>query len=123
MRTLETATAFADTDLLQRVLENLLDNAIRHAPARSQVQLLTARTDTAVEIRVRDEGAGIPAALRDLIFDPFVQAPALDRPVTRTGRGLGLAFCKLAIEAHGGTIRVEEASKGTTIYMSLPHER
>jgi signal transduction histidine kinase len=123
VRKLQAATAFADADLLQRVLENLLDNAIRHAAAGSQVSLLTAQTDAAVEIRVSDEGAGIPAALRDRIFDPFVQAPANERPVTRSGRGLGLAFCKLAVEAHGGTIRVEDTIKGTTICLSLPHER
>jgi signal transduction histidine kinase len=123
VRTLETSTVLADADLLQRVLENLLDNAIRHAPVRSRVHLLATRTDAAVEIRVCDEGSGIPAALRERIFDPFVQAPGLDRAVTRGGRGLGLAFCKLAIEAHGGTIRVEDVVKGTTICLSIPDER
>jgi two-component system, sensor histidine kinase and response regulator len=113
----------ADVDLLRRVLENLLDNALRHAPARTGVSVSTTQTDAGIEIRVNDEGAGIPAALRDQIFDPFVQAPSGDRPVTRTGRGLGLAFCKLAIEAHGGTIHVEGTATGATICVRLPHEQ
>ena len=113
----------ADVDLLQRMLENLLDNAIRHAPAGSHVGLSTRRTERGVEIRVSDAGAGIPASLRDRIFDPFVQAPASDRQVTRTGRGLGLAFCKLASEAHGGVIAVEDTATGTTICLRLPDER
>jgi signal transduction histidine kinase len=87
------------------------------------VHLLAKQTDFGVEVRVSDEGAGIPAPLRDQIFDPFVQAPSIDRPVTRSGRGLGLAFCKLAIEAHGGTIRVEDTVQGTTICLTIPHER
>jgi signal transduction histidine kinase len=122
-RTLEIGTVFADVDLLQRVLENLLDNAIRHAPAGSRVLLRATQIDRAVRICVSDEGPGIPGALREQIFDPFVQAPASDRAVTRSGRGLGLAFCKLAVEAHGGTISVEDTPKGTTICLSLPHER
>lgn len=119
---IEAPSALADVDLLRRVLENLLDNAIRHAPAASHVQLLTAHTDAAVEIRVSDQGPGIPAGLRERIFDPFVQAPDPNRPVTRSGRGLGLAFCKLAVEAHGGSIAVEDTAQGTTICLRLPHE-
>jgi signal transduction histidine kinase len=121
-RTLDVTSAYADTDLLRRVLENLLDNAIRHAPAGSQVRVIAARGDGAVELRVSDDGSGIPAALRDRIFDPFVQDPGRDRPATRSGRGLGLAFCKLAVEAHGGVIAVEDTSRGTTICVRLPDE-
>jgi signal transduction histidine kinase len=123
VRAVDAKSVRADADLLRRVLENLLDNAIRHAPAGSQVCLSTTQTDLGVEVRVRDEGAGIQPGLRDQIFDPFVQAPAGQRQVTRTGRGLGLAFCKLAIEAHGGVIGVEDTATGTTICLRLPDER
>jgi signal transduction histidine kinase len=71
---------------------------------------------------VSDAGAGIPAELRERIFEPFVQAEVKPGSVTRTGRGLGLAFCKLAVEAHGGTLAVEDVAVGTTFCLRLPHE-
>ena len=122
-RSIAIKTVRADVDLLRRVLENLLDNAIRHAPAGSQVTLSTSQSELGVEVRVADAGAGIPASLREQIFDPFVQAGGSSGAVTRTGRGLGLAFCKLAIEAHGGIIWVDDTTTGTIICLRLPHER
>jgi signal transduction histidine kinase len=119
---IEVPRAFADVDLLRRVLENLIDNAIRHAPSRSVVRLSATRTAAGVELRVSDAGAGIPAELRERIFEPFVQAEVKPGSVTRTGRGLGLAFCKLAVEAHGGTLAVEDVAVGTTFCLRLPHE-
>jgi two-component system, sensor histidine kinase and response regulator len=111
---------WADPDLLRRVLENLLDNAVRHTPRDGQVSLSTAATEAGVEIRVRDSGKGVPADLRDRIFDAFVQLGA-ERGTTHTGRGLGLTFCRLAIEAHAGTISVEDANPGASMRLSLPH--
>jgi two-component system, sensor histidine kinase and response regulator len=112
----------ADPDLLHRVLVNLLENAIRHAPERSEVRLSATVGDGAVEIRVTDRGTGVPEALRQKIFEPFVQVEHGDRVVSRAGRGLGLTFCRLAIEAHGGTIWVEDANPGATFCVRLPHE-
>jgi two-component system sensor histidine kinase/response regulator len=111
---------WADPDLLRRVLENLLDNAVRHTPRDGQVLLATSATAAGVEIRVRDSGKGVPAELRDRIFDAFVQLGP-ERGTTHTGRGLGLTFCRLALEAHAGSISVEEANPGAIMRLLLPH--
>jgi len=117
---LEVSELDADPDLLRRVLENLLDNALRHAPDDSVVRVTSAARDGATELRVVDAGSGVPEPLRERIFDPFVQLESPAR-VTRSGRGLGLAFCRLAIEAHGGRIWVEDASPGAAFCARLPH--
>ena len=109
----------ADRDLVRRVLENLTENAIRHAPRGSVVELTTERRDDSVEIRVTDHGAGIPVEMRERIFDRFVQLDG-SQTASRAGRGLGLAFCKLAVEAHQGRMWVEDAAPGTTICVRLP---
>jgi signal transduction histidine kinase len=111
----------ADPDLLRRVLENLLDNALRHAPEDSTICLGSSTHDGEVELRVADEGNGVPAAMRERIFDPFVQVESSDRATTRSGRGLGLAFCRLAAEAHGGSIAVEDGNPGAVFCIRLPH--
>ncbi|MRG93692.1 hybrid sensor histidine kinase/response regulator [Polyangium spumosum] len=113
----------ADQDLLLRVLENLTENAIRHAPQGSTVQLSAARRDRAVEVRVTDRGAGIPPEMRERIFDRFVQLDdAASDVASRSGRGLGLTFCKLAVEAHGGEVWVEDATPGTMVCVRVPHD-
>jgi signal transduction histidine kinase len=113
----------ADADLLRRVLENLLENALRHAPEESVVLVSSVLHPEALEIRVADRGSGVPAALREGIFDRFVQVESKDRSVTRSGRGLGLAFCRLAVEAHGGKIWIEDGAPGAVFCLSLPHVR
>jgi two-component system, sensor histidine kinase and response regulator len=115
-----TPSVEADVDLLRRVLENLMENAIRHAPKESEVALEASAADAWVELRVRDHGKGIPPEMRERIFDRFVQVDG-GGAVARTGRGLGLAFCKLAVEAHGGTIAVEDGGSGTVFSIRLPH--
>jgi signal transduction histidine kinase len=110
----------ADPDLLRRVFENLLDNALRYAPKGSSVRISAGVRDGRVEIRVADGGPGIPPEMRDKIFDRFVQLQGGDRVVARTGRGLGLTFCKVAIEAHGGRIWIEDAAPGTMFCIELP---
>lgn len=109
-----------DEDLLQRTLVNLVENAVRHAPKESAVRLESVARGGAVELRVADAGPGIPEAMRDRIFDPFVQLEANPQTNTRGGRGLGLAFCKLAVEAHGGTVRIEDGNPGAVFVLSLP---
>jgi signal transduction histidine kinase len=109
-------TIAADPDLLRRVLENLVDNAIRHAPPESPVRVTGIDHGATVELRVTDAGPGVPPALRERVFDRFVQGSA----PARGGRGLGLAFCKLAVEAHGGTIWIEDASPGAVFCIRLP---
>ncbi len=119
-RAIDVGVVSADVDLLRRVLENLLDNALRHAPEKSEIRLTAIERENAVEIRVADKGPGISPEMRERIFERFVQVDAGYRTVSRLGRGLGLTFCKLAIEAHGGSIWVEAAEPGTIFCVSLP---
>ena len=119
---LELTHVRADADLLRRVFENLLDNALRHAPEDSTIRVTSRLWDGAVELRVADQGAGVPEAMRERVFDPFVQVESKDRSVTRSGRGLGLTFCRLAVEAHGGRMRVEDGNPGAVFCLSLPHD-
>jgi len=100
----------ADPELVRRVLENLVENAIRHAPESSEVRISSRAVEGGVELRVQDDGPGVPVAQRERVFERFVQHGS-DK-ATRTNRGLGLAFCKLAVEAHGGRIWIEDANPG-----------
>jgi two-component system, sensor histidine kinase and response regulator len=119
-RQIDVGTIRADADLLRRVLENLLDNALRHAPARSQISLEAQLRDGWLELCVADQGGGVPPELRDKIFERYVQVESQQSPMTRTGRGLGLTFCKLAVEAHGGTITLEDGDPGAVFRVRLP---
>jgi|CZKU01.1.fsa_nt_gi signal transduction histidine kinase len=120
---LESATLVADEDLLRRTLANLLENAIRHAPRGSVVRVTRRRSEGATEVRVADAGTGIPDAMRESIFDPFVQLDPQSSLSSRSGRGLGLAFCRLAAEAHGGRIWIEDANPGAVFAVRLPDLR
>lgn len=110
----------ADPDLLRRVLENLVDNAIRHAPAASTLRLSVSAEPGSTLIRVADQGRGIPAQDREKVFEAFVQGSTHDALAARTSRGLGLAFCRLALEAHGGGISVEDGQPGAIFCVRLP---
>ena len=116
----ETPRHQGDEDLLRRMLTNLVENAIRHSPPESAITVTVRRVESAIELRVSDAGTGIPLELREKIFDPFVQVDSGERVVARGGRGLGLTFCKLAVEAHGGRIWVEDAAPGAVFCVSLP---
>lgn len=117
---LEVTTLRADPGLIRRILENLLENAIRHSPAQGRVRLSAGLREGYVLLAVSDSGVGITPELRHRIFERYVQVEEGERVVTRLGRGLGLAFCKLAIEAHGGAIWVENAGPGAHFYLKLP---
>jgi two-component system, sensor histidine kinase and response regulator len=110
----------ADQDLFRRVLENLLDNALRYAPKGSRVTLSAVSHEREHELRIADEGQGVPPELRDGVFERFAQVEAGDRTAPRTGRGLGLTFCRLVVEAHGGRIYVEDAAPGAAFCIRLP---
>ncbi len=119
---LEATSLRADVDLLRRALTNLVENAVRHAPAGTSVTVSSARVDGGTEIHVSDAGPGVAPDMRDTIFEPFVQLSGADLPPTRAGRGLGLAFCKLAVEAHGGRLWVGDASPGARFSVRIPDE-
>ncbi len=110
----------ADEDLIHRTLGNLLENAIRHAPRGTAIRILAVRDDGAIELRVADAGTGVPVAMRESIFDPFVQMEGKGLPSSRSGRGLGLTFCRLAVEAHGGRIWIEDATPGAIFALRIP---
>ncbi|PKL76338.1 MAG: hypothetical protein CVV27_10790 [Candidatus Melainabacteria bacterium HGW-Melainabacteria-1] len=105
-----------DADMLQRVFENLLANAIKFSPAGAPVKIVFSSRADELRAEVQDTGSGIPAELQDRIFDKFGQVET-----RKHSTGLGLTFCKLAIEAHGGSIGVEsEVGKGSIFWFSLP---
>ena len=112
----------ADRELIRRLLENLLDNALRHSPENETISVEVSRTeDGFIECRIRDLGPGIPLHWRDKVFDQYLQLDADPLRSSRTGHGLGLAFCRLAVAAHGGRIWVEDNHpQGTSFCVRLP---
>ena len=86
-----------------------------------RIERTYASAEDAIELRVSDEGSGVPEALRARIFDPFVQLEA-GASASRSGRGLGLAFCRMAVAAHGGTIEIEPTTVGATFLVRLPQQ-
>jgi PAS domain S-box-containing protein len=110
----------ADHDMLLRVLTNLLDNAIKFAPRKGHIALRIVQAGNEMLFTVSDTGSGIPPEYRQRIFDRFVR---LESPEGVGGVGLGLAFCKLAVEAHAGRIWVEsEVGQGSQFKFTLPLE-
>jgi signal transduction histidine kinase len=114
----EALTLRADEDLLRRTLANLVENALRHTPAGRAVNVVVSATDAEAELRVVDSGPGVPVELRERIFEAFHQLET--HGSDNGGRGLGLTFCKLAVEAHGGRIWVEDGSPGAVFCVRLP---
>ncbi|HEX8236858.1 MAG TPA: response regulator [Abditibacteriaceae bacterium] len=116
----------ADEDLLRRVLVNLVANAMKFTRSDGTVTVSAARAGTSdadsgtVIISVSDEGEGIPPEDRERIFEKFGQVESR-RAGRKMSTGLGLTFCKLAVEAHGGRIWVEsEMGKGSTFHCTIP---
>src|SRR5712692_2445839 len=112
---------YVDPDCFVQVLWNLLENAYRYAPPYSAIKVEARWTGTEMLIGVSDRGPGVPLAEREKIFRRFYR---LDRGHNRTsmqGNGLGLAICRGIVEAHGGSIWVEERSGGGSVfYFTLP---
>jgi PAS domain S-box-containing protein len=117
----EVPEIWIDNSLTRRVLVNLIGNAIKYSPAEATVWLTTTTTAECLRFAVRDNGPGISRDNQARIFDKFARVESgADGP---TGVGLGLAFCKLAVEAHGGKISVESEGipgRGSTFYVTLP---
>jgi signal transduction histidine kinase len=120
---LEAERIRADRDLVQRVLANLVENALRYSPRNTEVTISVREVERGTELRVADAGRGIEPDMREKIFNAFVQVETSSAlPVERASRGLGLTFCKVAIEAHGGRIWVEDASPGAVFCLRLPND-
>lgn len=108
----------ADSGMLERVLVNLIGNAIKFTPADGEVSVSVEAVEDFLHVRVRDNGPGIPPEFRQQVFDKFARARKREG---MAGFGLGLAFCRLAVEAHGGRIWVESAAEqGSTFVFTLP---
>jgi NtrC-family two-component system sensor histidine kinase KinB len=106
----------ADASQLDRVLDNLLDNALRHTPENGLIRLQGRRHGERVIISVEDNGEGIAYGQQGRIFEPFVQVGR-----KKGGAGLGLALCKEIVQLHGGRMGVySRPGQGTQFYMALP---
>jgi signal transduction histidine kinase len=113
----------ASAEMFRRILINLVGNSVQLAPANTNLSIsaaLSSQGDSVV-VSVQDEGPGIPEEYQARIFDKFVQATSRERRHEKVSVGLGLAFCRLAVEAHGGRIWVEsEPGQGARFSFSLP---
>lgn len=111
---------FIDGGMIRRVLINMVDNAIKYTPNQGTVTLTTELIDNVLHFAVSDNGPGISKADQTHIFDKFSR---VDHASKISGVGLGLAFCKLATEAHGGTISVESddiPGQGSIFRITVP---
>jgi two-component system, sensor histidine kinase and response regulator len=116
----------ADRDLVRRILENLIDNAYKYGPRRATIEieasLLLGGTGAGdlIELRVRDQGEGVPVAFREKIFEKYARVDGRPAHEVRNSHGLGLVFCRRAVELHGGDIWVEEnATRGSCFCVRL----
>ncbi|HRQ41876.1 MAG TPA: HAMP domain-containing sensor histidine kinase [Chloroflexota bacterium] len=108
-----------DPVLMRRVIHNLLANALKLTPDHGKIEVCGAVEGGQLHLSVADSGPGIPVADRQRIFDKFAQ---LDTK-TRRGKGLGLTFCKMAVEVHGGLLTVEDSPLGGALFrLVLPLE-
>jgi signal transduction histidine kinase len=109
----------ADADALDRVLKNLISNALKYSPAGSCVRVRARSAPGVVAVEVEDEGPGVASEDLARIFEPYYRAPSTAR--LERGTGLGLAVVKSLVEAHGGSIRAERvAGHGTRMTFVIP---
>ena len=104
---------------IQRVLFNLIQNAIRHTPADGSVTVRAASAVEGLQVEVADTGGGISADDRERVFEAFFQGGAAR---TNGSAGLGLAISRAIVEAHGGRIWLEPSGVGTSVRFTLPHQ-
>ncbi len=119
LRVVETAdpvVVSCDRGIVQRVFQNLIGNAVKFTPPEGHVDVRLDPDGSEVMVSVRDTGPGIAPEHHDLIFERFGQVAR-----QKSSTGLGLTFCKLAVEAHGGQIGVEsDVGQGSTFWFKLP---
>jgi signal transduction histidine kinase len=112
--------AEANPEKIQRVLFNLIQNAIRHTPEDGSVTVAAESAGQAIEIEVSDTGSGVPEAERERVFEPFFRGDASRGTV---GSGLGLSICRAIIEVHGGRIWLTSTENGTRVRFTVPRAR
>lgn len=109
-----------DPDLFPRAVLNLLHNALKYTPAGGTVSLSTAFADGAFRFRVSDTGIGIPPENISRLFQKYYRVEGTEQ-TSRRGSGLGLYFCRMVVEAHGGKISISSgAAEGTTVSFDVP---
>jgi signal transduction histidine kinase len=108
--------AQANAEKVQRVLFNLIQNAIRHTPADGSVTVRARQQGSDVEVEVADDGEGIPAGDDERVFEAFYRG---DLARGEDGAGLGLAISRAIVEAHGGRIWLEDGAPGTRVHFTL----
>jgi len=110
--------ALADQDMIRRVVTNLLENASKFSPQGSKIEIGVRQKEDQILVWVKDNGPGIPASEHERIFTKFTRLKTENSP---KGLGLGLAYCRLALQAHGGNIWVDsEVGVGSCFTFSLP---
>ncbi len=117
----ELSGVIADANLLSRVIDNIISNALKYTGAGGRIEINAKRQADDLVICIRDDGQGIPPEHCSRIFDKFFQVTTATGEPLRHGTGLGLTFCRIAVEAHGGKIWVESApQQGSAFYFTLP---
>jgi signal transduction histidine kinase len=113
----------ADRELIGRIVSNLLSNALKHTPSGGHISVDARSESGEIVLTVRDTGEGIPEELQPFIFEKFRSGASEGERSSRYDSGLGLTFCRLAIQSHGGRIWLESRlRKGTTMFVALPLE-
>jgi len=114
---------FADIGLIERALDNLIDNALRHTSKGASVRVRLAETAGRIELRVEDEGHGIPSSDLPRLFERFHQGARSDE--VDGGTGFGLAITRRIVDLHGGTLAVQsEVDVGSTFCIEIDvHDR
>jgi two-component system sensor histidine kinase CpxA len=112
-------TIQGDAELLRRAFENVIRNAIRHAPEATPVAVSLASCGRGAKVEVRDFGPGVPEEALSSLFEPFFRVEG-DRSRESGGVGLGLAIARRAVAIHGGTIAARNASPGLSVEIVLP---
>ena len=109
-----------DENKIQRVISNLIDNALKFSPEGENINIkLESPSQQMIEIHILDRGPGIPAEYADSVFDRFFQVP--NHSSRKRGTGLGLTYCRLTVEAHGGRIWLQNRpERGSEFVVSLP---
>ena len=114
----ELPSIWVDEDMARRVLINLIENSSKYSPSEGAIEVHARAEDGWVHFSVRDEGSGIPPSEQDHIFDKFTRLRGKGKA---GGLGIGLAFCRLAVQGHSGRIWVESnTGKGSTFHFTFP---
>ncbi|HEX4300021.1 MAG TPA: DUF4118 domain-containing protein [Gammaproteobacteria bacterium] len=114
----ESPWVLADGSLIEQVLANLIENAVKYTPSGTRITISARRDADSLAVEVADRGPGLPAGAEERVFEKFYQG---QREGTEGGVGLGLAICRTIVEAHGGRIRATNGAGGGASFMfSLP---